>query len=286
MRAYQQPPSDIPDSRTKPVRRSEQRVRFSFPGVGPQLDGAWLARVVRMHFRVLKLSQLTMVLAFVGSATLPACDPQACPSGSSSSDSARCVGRPVEAYEMNDAESCLLQGAEWDDFYGDCRGTTFTVYCARAEEIDLPFDVQRQKCLDMPGCGWTEDDGSIRRPSGRCEGEKIPCHLLSEDLCDSQPGCISLDAGCEVLSSYTWLNNVGCENLQIADDVSYSVVRSACERAMGCSWVDDDGANDEEANDDGSEEAKLREDAAESAPCGGGDEEDDDASSDFGPPPP
>jgi hypothetical protein len=150
---------------------------------------------------------------------------------------ARCVGQAVEAYDANDSTSCILQGSDWDGVNHQCNGTVFTVHCSRADESGLPVEAAKSMCLDTPGCGWTESDGTVTHPSGRCEGTKIPCATLDHATCEHQPGCIDYSSGCENLNSFTWLNNVDCPYLQIADDVSYSVVRSACERAMGCKWV-------------------------------------------------
>lgn len=95
-------------------------------------------------------------------------------------------------------------------------------------------------CLDMPGCGFTEADGSITTPAGHCEGTKTPCSALSgKDGCNSQTGCFYfMSSGCEAQNGFDWLDNAGCSNLQISSTVSFSVVGSACQRAKGCAWIE------------------------------------------------
>lgn len=145
--------------------------------------------------------------------------------------SARCVGDAVPSTQMRDSESCAKQGAQWDGSSLECRATPFVPSCERgANEGD---------CLDMPGCGWTDDNGNVVHPSGSCTGDKIPCASLAEATCASQPGCIYFTStGCEDKNGYNYLDNVGCAELQVGDDVAFSVVRSACQRAQGCTWVD------------------------------------------------
>ena len=92
----------------------------------------------------------------------------------------------------------------------------------------------------MPGCGWTEADGTITKPTGRCEGTKTPCAAYSDsDSCRSQTGCSFLAGDCENKSGSNYLDNADCGSLQIGNSVSFSVVRSACQRAKGCTWVDE-----------------------------------------------
>lgn len=146
---------------------------------------------------------------------------------------ARCVGKAVGAYRMRDRDSCTLQGSTWDNVNLECRGTTFPVSCDRPSA--------KAACLDVPGCGWTEDDGSVTKPSGQCEGTKTPCSSLSKDrdTCVSQTGCSYFSStGCESKNGFSYLDNVDCGNLQISETVSFSVVRSACQRAKGCTWVE------------------------------------------------
>lgn len=158
--------------------------------------------------------------------------------GAPTGAAARCVGQAVEAYKVRDSASCLLQGSDWDSVNDECRGTVFSVHCSRADESGRSPDQIKSMCLDMPGCGWTENDGTVTHPTGHCEGTKIPCAGLAEASCKEQSGCTYFSSsGCESTNGFTWLDNVDCSSLQIADDVSYSVVRSACQRAMGCTWV-------------------------------------------------
>jgi hypothetical protein len=153
---------------------------------------------------------------------------------------ARCVGKPVEAYTMRDSTSCSLQGAEWRRASLECGGTTFSVYCGRADTSSGPDEAKKSACLDMPGCGWTEDDGSITKPTGRCEGTKTACSAFSTSSeCKAQPGCNYLTGDCEKSNGFNYLDNSDCGSLQIGNSVSFSVVRSACERAKGCTWVDE-----------------------------------------------
>lgn len=140
---------------------------------------------------------------------------------------------------MGDSESCSLQGSTWRDNALECAGTSFTVNCARADSFSRPVEAKKIACLDMPGCGWTEDDGTVTKPTGRCEGTKTPCSALPQSECNSQPGCIYFSSsGCTVKNGRNYLDNMGCENLQIGNTVSFSVVRNACRRAKGCTWVE------------------------------------------------
>ncbi|MBS2014032.1 MAG: hypothetical protein JST00_14175 [Deltaproteobacteria bacterium] len=204
-----------------------------------------------MSWRALGLG----LVGLVGAAILAGCTATSVgvPSSSSSSSSSsasggapaaqggasRCVGKPVEAYTVDDATSCFLQGSTWDSRNLECRGTSFTVSCARVEGFERPEEAKKIACLDMPGCGWTESDGTVTKPSGRCEGTKTPCSAFTEATCKSQVGCtVDTRSGCVAKNGSIYLENVGCENLQISNSVSFSVVRDACERAKGCTWVE------------------------------------------------
>lgn len=182
------------------------------------------------------------LLAFAcsGGATSSSSSGSSGASGPPGSTAARCVGKPVEAYDVNDRESCVKQGSTWRDTARECEGTYFSVNCARVDSSTSPEETVRAACLDMPGCGYTEADGSITKPSGKCTGTKIPCKSLSdEDSCRSQSGCIFYSStGCEPLNGYNYLDNVDCGGLNISQTVSFSVVRSACKRAKGCTWTD------------------------------------------------
>ncbi|MBK8213354.1 MAG: hypothetical protein IPK71_06330 [Myxococcales bacterium] len=158
--------------------------------------------------------------------------------GPPSATAARCVGKPVEAYTMRDSASCANQGSTWSDTYLECRGTSFVVNCARADTSGRPEEAKKIMCLDMPGCGWTEPDGTVTKPSGRCEGTKTPCSAFSQTECRSQPGCTVESSSCKARNGRYYLDNMGCENLQISNSVSFSVVRNACQRAKGCTWVE------------------------------------------------
>jgi hypothetical protein len=140
---------------------------------------------------------------------------------------------------MRDSDSCRLQGADWDSSTSECRGTPFQVHCSRADESGLAVPAKKAMCLDMPGCGWTEDDATISSPSGSCSGTKTPCGALDQTACSSQPGCnfLASQGGCVPKNGFSWLDNADCAGLQIASSVSYSVVKSACERALGCAWA-------------------------------------------------
>lgn len=153
--------------------------------------------------------------------------------------SARCVGNAVDAYTLRDPESCRLQDSDWRQIDGKCRGTTFVASCARMDRYASPEELARKRCLDIPGCGFTESDGSITKPSGRCEGTKTPCGSLSDEAsCRAQPGCsFSSSRGCEARNGIYYLDNADCPDLQISDSVSFSVVRGYCERVAGCRWV-------------------------------------------------
>lgn len=157
---------------------------------------------------------------------------------SPSEKTSRCVGKPVEAYTMRDSASCAKQGSTWSDTYLECRGTSFVVNCARADADSRPDEAKKIACLDMPGCGWTEPDGTVTKPSGRCEGSKTPCSAFSQTDCRSQPGCTVESSSCKVRNGRYYLDNMGCENLQISNSASFSVVRDACQRAKGCTWVE------------------------------------------------
>ena len=191
--------------------------------------------------------KIGMLLSVVFSVAVVACSIQAGPAGSGSSPegtpagsvSARCVGQPVEAYKVRDSSSCRAQGSEWDNTNLECRGTRFVVNCARAESSALPEAAVRTACLDMPGCGFTEADGTVTKPSGRCEGTKIACSKFSQAECNSQPGCFYYSSeGCTVRNGKYYLDNSDCPSLQISDSVSFSVVKDACQRAKGCTWVE------------------------------------------------
>ncbi len=152
---------------------------------------------------------------------------------------ARCVGKPVEAYTMRDRASCEAQGSDWGDTYLECRGTRSPVNCARTDGSSRPEEALRSACLDMPGCGFTEKDGTVTKPTGRCEGTKTPCSALQEAECNSQPGCFYYSTTkCTPRNGRYYLDNSDCANLQISNTVSFSVVRDACRRAKGCTWVE------------------------------------------------
>ena len=146
----------------------------------------------------------------------------------------------MEAYDVDDRESCVKQGSDWRDTDHSCRGTLFVVNCARADSTTGPEEVVRNACLDMPGCGYTETDGTITKPTGKCTGTKTPCKSLSDEAsCRAQTGCFYYSSsGCEPLNGYNYLDNVDCANLNISQSVSFTVVRSACKRAKGCTWTD------------------------------------------------
>ena len=183
---------------------------------------------------------LTLVSSLLAGCSSATGEPGSGGSGGSSpagATAARCVGQPVEAYTIRDRDSCAAQGSTWDSSSLECRGTTFTVHCSRADESGLSPDGKRAMCLDMPGCGFTETDGSVTHPTGHCEGTKTPCSTLDQATCVMQTGCIWYSSGgCSNLNGAQWLDNVGCAELQLSNTVSYSVVKSACERALGCAW--------------------------------------------------
>jgi hypothetical protein len=191
--------------------------------------------------------KIGMLLSVFFSVAVVACSIQTGPAGSGSSPegtpagttSARCVGRPVEAYKVRDSGSCSAQGSTWDNTNLECRGTSFVVNCARVEYAGRPEEAVRMACLDMPGCGFTEADGTVTKPSGRCEGTKIACSAFSQTDCNSQPGCFYYSSeGCTVRNGKYYLDNSDCPSLQISDSVSFSVVKDACKRAKGCTWVE------------------------------------------------
>lgn len=159
------------------------------------------------------------------------------------SEESRCVGTPVEAYSVGDRETCSLQGSDWVDTSLTCRGTTFRVNCARGDESfsSLPDEAKKSACLDIIGCGWTEPDGTVTKPSGRCDGTKAKCSSFpTDEACRKQPGCIFYDSsgGCSDLNSRQYLNNVDCGSLNFGPRLSVSVARSQCKRTIGCTWTD------------------------------------------------
>lgn len=191
---------------------------------------------------------VTIVLAGV----LAACSSTASGTGASGTTSAsgapggseesRCVGSPVEAYSVGDRETCRLQGSDWSDTTLSCDGTTFRVNCARGDESfsSLPDEAKKSACLDIIGCGWTEPDGTVTKPSGRCDGTKTKCSsFATEETCRKQPGCIFYTSTkCSDLNSRQYLNNVDCGSLNFGPTLSVSVARSQCKRTIGCTWTD------------------------------------------------
>lgn len=99
--------------------------------------------------------------------------------------------------------------------------------CARGDQSfsSLPDEAKKSACLDIIGCGWTEPDGSVTKPSGHCDGTKAKCSSFStEDTCRKQPGCI--------------LNNVDWGSLNFGPTLSVSVARGQCKRTIGCTWTE------------------------------------------------
>ena len=140
---------------------------------------------------------------------------------------------------MRDRASCSAQGSDWNNTHLECRGTTFVVNCARVDSASRPEEAVRAACLDMPGCEFTETNGTLTKPTGRCEGTKTPCAKLPQSECTTQPGCFYYSSGgCTAKNGLYYLDNMDCSSLQIAKSVSFSVVKSACRRAKGCTWVD------------------------------------------------
>lgn len=152
----------------------------------------------------------------------------------------RCVGKPAESYRIRDPDSCRNQGSEWR-YSGDGRCEAYGTTCDRADRDVGPSTTEgeiRERCLDMPGCGFVEGNGSVTKPTGRCEGTKKPCNAFDEASCKTQVGCEYKQAGgCSSANGIYYLMNADCSYLQISDTVSYSVVKRACEAAIGCTWV-------------------------------------------------
>ena len=121
-----------------------------------------------------------------------------------------------------------------------CRGTTFVVNCARGDGT-RPYDAQKAACLDILGCMWTEPDGTVVGPSGRCSGTKQKCSTFTtEETCRKQPGCTprTSSPGCEDRNGFDYLDNVDCSSLNHGPTLSVSVARSHCENTLGCTWTE------------------------------------------------
>ena len=144
---------------------------------------------------------------------------------------------------MRDRETCSLQGSDWNDFGLTCRGTTFRVSCARGDESfdSRPDEARKPACLDIIGCGWTEPDGTVTKPTGHCDGTKQKCSTFTaDDTCRKQPGCLpgSSPTGCSDLNGKHYLDNVDCSSLNFSPTLSVSVARSQCKRTTGCTWTE------------------------------------------------
>ena len=156
----------------------------------------------------------------------------------------RCVGKAAEAYTARDRETCALQGSDyWDSTHLECRGTTFPVSCERGDQSfsSQPDAARKVECLDIIGCGWTEPDGTITKPSGHCAGTKQKCiTFATDDACRKQPGCFFYpsNGGCVDFNGTIYLDNVDCSSLNFGPTLSVSVARSQCKRTIGCTWTE------------------------------------------------
>lgn len=149
-----------------------------------------------------------------------------------------CVGVAVQAYELDDAESCRRQGGDWSSTYGECHGSGYG--CAGR--------LDRDACWALIGCEWEDADG-LRAPNpltaGRCEGTVPVCSRMAvEDECREERTCEWLGDDCEDANSLHYVNNADCAGLTAwmqSQSLNPNVAHSACLRSYGCRWVHGDG---------------------------------------------
>ena len=162
-----------------------------------------------------------------------------------------CIGTAVEPRNMDDIDSCLLQGGKWDSVYKECNstGVNLTDICKIKTTMDPgpAGDYGKGACIALLGCKWEAPDKSIVENldlGGTCSGTPLPCKSQPKGLCTQVWGCEykTSDMSCSTLQ----FGQPPCSDFSASTNAQTTgrhpeSSRGKCLMRTGCTYTRTDG---------------------------------------------